>query len=761
MRTKLFLLIAVLAAVFVGLKLPHTEFDSSVLSLLPKEENNALGQYEDVFLKKIDRQLIFVLKAGDADTARLATDEFARRLQESPQIAQVRWRFDEKQQSELLNFYLETAAALTDSDTRKRLSDGTQFNFVLSQLFLPLGAPTAAELQKDPLLLTRSGRLKMLGQSGLKFSENDGYLNVSDADGAQWYLLYAKTAASGFSVSGAAGIVKSISEIESALLAEYPSVTLLHRGMVFYSDFAAQTSQREITLLGSVTVAGILLLMFLAYRSLVPLLMTALSLSIGLLCGTAALLACFERPHLIIMVMCLSVIGICTDYSVYFMTRRMIYGGSETASESLKKIKGTLLKALSTTVLAYCALAVTPFDGLRQLAVFCITGLIFSCGTVFTLEPYFCRFLKPRALPLNKVISVYLNIWNKGGRPVLTLAAVCFCAIGLYFVKADDDPAAMQAMPAEFQQTDAKIAALTGQDLSQTFVLVTGKDEARFAENLDKVRLELEAELAEKRITGFVVPSYNSVKKQTDDFALIGRSLNSAVAALASMGIKTQEAPYALTELALSDYLASPEGRLYEDLLTADAELGYAALIPTAGVKDRGAMHELFNRTAEGIEFVDRHGEFAGVFKSYRENLGKTVFAVLLIILAFSLIRLRLKQGLKAFIPALLSAGAGLAALGLCGLSVNMFTLLALILVLGIGIDYTMFFEEKKANPKDVLFSVTLCFFTTLLTLGVMVLSSTAVIKGFGACLCAGIFTSWLMAPWAMKTNSAAEDKPG
>ena len=85
-------------------------------------------------------------------------------------------------------------------------------------------------------------------------------------------------------------------------------------------------------------------------------------------------------------------------------------------------------------------------------------------------------------------------------------------------------------------------------------------------------------------------------------------------------------------------------------------------------------------------------------------------------------------------------------------ISVSIFNLLALILILGIGIDYTLFFaEQKQPKSENTLLAITLSAITTVLSFGLLALSETQAIHGFGMTVLSGIIVAWLLAPLAMK----------
>ena len=114
------------------------------------------------------------------------------------------------------------------------------------------------------------------------------------------------------------------------------------------------------------------------------------------------------------------------------------------------------------------------------------------------------------------------------------------------------------------------------------------------------------------------------------------------------------------------------------------------------------------------------------------------------------MLRLGVKRGLLNVVPSLLSLGGGLAALAFSGHDLNLFSLLALVLVLGIGINYTLFFSNPRGTPLTSMLAVSVALLTTLLTLGMLVFSQTQAISSFGIVLSCGIFCAFLTAPLAM-----------
>lgn len=92
------------------------------------------------------------------------------------------------------------------------------------------------------------------------------------------------------------------------------------------------------------------------------------------------------------------------------------------------------------------------------------------------------------------------------------------------------------------------------------------------------------------------------------------------------------------------------------------------------------------------------------------------------------------------------------------GVPLNLFNLLALMLILGIGIDYTLFFAEQNKQEDDshtesTLLAISLSALTTILSFGLLALSETQAIHSFGITVLTGIIVAWLLAPLSQNMN--------
>ncbi|CAI0692158.1 Predicted exporter [Serratia liquefaciens] len=523
---------------------------------------------------------------------------------------------------------------------------------------------------------------------------------------------------------------------------------MLSRGTLFYSNYASQQAEKDISTIGLASVAGVFLLVLFMFRSPLPLWLCALSVGIGALAGTVATLLAFGEIHLMTLVLSISIIGISADYTLYFLTERMVHGRQSTPLASLQKLLPALSMALLTTVVAYLALLIAPFPGLQQLAVFAAAGLSAACITVICWYPQLSRRLPVRPAPGLTLILNWLHAWRH--RPLLRYgvpgAVLLLVVAGFSQLKVDDDIGQLQALPAALQQQEQRIAALTGQHNDQKWLVVYG---ANAEQLLQRIEL-LQPKLAEAKQQG-VLADYRllplpSLQRQQENIALLQRVAPQVMNNL-------QQAELVLSTPDLTPEWVSPQqwlGSVVSEgwrLLWLTLPDGRsAALVPVNGVKNSAAMKTLAEQVP-GTGWIDRKTEFSDLFGQYRLYLSYLLALSVAAIALIYLWRFGLRHGLRCMVPTLLSLGSGIAVLALSGHTLNLFSLLALVLVLGIGINYTLFFTNPRGTPTTSMFAIFMAVFTTQLTFGMLVLSHTQAISSFGIVLSSGIAVAFLLAP--------------
>ncbi|WP_127960177.1 MMPL family transporter [Serratia microhaemolytica] len=741
------LLLALLLAL-----LPKANINSSVLAMLPQQ---TLGQMptalNDGFTQRLDRQMVWLVSSGKTADAAVAHYWFEQ-LKQLPALGEIHGPLDEQRQQQWATFFWQHRNGLIDSETRARLANGgdAQAQWLLAQLYSTFSGVSGQELQKDPMMLMRGAQLA-LAQNSQRLTLMQQWLVTQDAQGNYWYFLHGELANNAFDMQQNRQLVQQLQAMEQQLRHNYPAAQLLSRGTLFYSDYASEQAKADISRLGIATLFGVLLLIVITFRSVRPLLLCLVSIAVGALTGTVVTLLIFGELHLMTLVMSMSIIGISADYTFYYLTERMVHGEQQTAWQSLLKVRSALLLALATTVAAYLLMLLAPFPAIRQMAIFAATGLSAACFTVLFWYPWLCRGLPVRPVPLMGIMLRWLAAWRRDRRVASGLVTLLtlFSLFGLLQLRVDDDISQLQALPSAIQTQEKTIAALTGQSNQQKWFVIYGDNAQQALQRMEAFEAKLQQAKQQQLITGYRLLPLNSLARQQQDLQLLQQAAPAVLQVLTAAGLSTITPDVAAMPVSAEAWLASPlsEGWRLMWLTLADGTTGL--LIPVDGVTQSAALKALAQQQP-GVAWVDRKQSFDALFALYRWVLTGLLLVALLVIATSALLRLGWRKGSLSLLPSLLSLSCGLAALSLSGQPVNLFSLLALVLVLGIGINYTLFFSNPNGTPLTSLLAISLAMISTLLTLGMLIFSSTQAISSFALVLVSGIFTAWLLSPLTM-----------
>jgi predicted exporter len=104
---------------------------------------------------------------------------------------------------------------------------------------------------------------------------------------------------------------------------------------------------------------------------------------------------------------------------------------------------------------------------------------------------------------------------------------------------------------------------------------------------------------------------------------------------------------------------------------------------------------------------------------------------------------------LAVLVPVCLAVIADISLLLWLGEKLSLFHLISLLLVVGIGIDYGLFFSRSEtdvANRQRTLHSLFICSSSTIVVFGMLALSTLPVLNAIGQTVAIGVFASFLFA---------------
>jgi predicted exporter len=201
-------------------------------------------------------------------------------------------------------------------------------------------------------------------------------------------------------------------------------------------------------------------------------------------------------------------------------------------------------------------------------------------------------------------------------------------------------------------------------------------------------------------------------------------------------------------------YAGTPLGtKLNAQVLELDGQ--WLVLTSLGGVADtarvRGALAALPGSHTQLVDLKQISADMLDGFR--REALRQAALGALLIV-ALLVAGLRsLRRAARVVAPVAAALPLTVALLVAMGQRMGVFHLVALLLVLGIGLNYALFFERPPADEAErsrTRLALALCSTSTVVTFGCLALSATPVLRAIGGTVAIGAVLSLVLAAlWA------------
>ncbi|MEZ8968516.1 MMPL family transporter [Vibrio breoganii] len=728
--------------------------ETNILKLLPKNQQDPVAELAfGAVSQDLSDKLVFLVTADSDENILAAANLLEESLLNTGLFHSVAGKVDTEKQNEWATFYFNNRFHQLTSEQRERLinAPSSQVQLVVQALYNPFSGVTGNELSNDPFLLFRD-YLSQLTRQHSTFELERGYLSTQYA-GKKYVLVSATLKDSPYSLKAQQG-VKEINSIEQTLSETYQASTY-HTGVLFYAAFGTESAKSEISTIGLFSLLGVVILIVGVFRSATPLALAVLSITVGLLSALALTTWIFGQVHLFSLVFGASLIGVSIDYAFHYLTERLWAGEKWDSQAGLKHIFIAITMGLITSLIGYLGMLIAPFPGLQQLALFSSIGLIAAYTTVVAWYPVLAVApSKSRILPGQAMLTQWLALWSKKWIKMgLPIACLIMAAIPLANVHYDDDIRQLQTMPNSLKQQEQLITEVSGIQSSQQMLVVTAQDDEALLLRLESLQLELN----DWQKTG-VLKGYQSLTQYISSSALQKENFDLITALYKQQGdlltrtLKLTDAPtldQPFSNITLQSYLKETVSEPVRFLYIGQYEDRVASVIL---LNELSAPEKIraFSDDHADISYLDKAEEISSLFSTYRIKVMELLIVALSVITLLLIKRYGLKHAFMVLVPSLIACVVGLAAASAIGSALNLFNLLALILIIGIGIDYTLFFAEK-ARSSSTLLAITLSAITTLLAFGLLSLSQTHAIHSFGTTVLSGIFVAWLLAPLAIK----------
>ena len=544
-------------------------------------------------------------------------------------------------------------------------------------------------------------------------------------------------------------------EVRQLLRRDFTDVTLQRSGVFFFARQAASAAKRDINIISAGSLLGTVLLLMLVFRSLWPLFVPVLSILVGVVFAFAVVHTIYGNVHVFSIVFGASLIGIVIDYSIHYFYHSSL-GVRQTATEPVSgtskhhqaPLQRALLISLLTSVVGYAALALAGIELLEKIAVFSVAGVTASWLTVMSLAGPLSQRLRPvKTILLVSVQSALLFVARAAVRllsllnlPVLLLLLVACTGLVALLLKSNDDPRS-------FIQTSAALLAENQQVMQHLqasepgrFLLASGGTEQQMFDSLAALYQAVAKAPVDDIALVSVLDWLPSPQQQQRNHALAAALYEPGGAAeslyttlgidIASLASLRDSHSAAAGKVLSSSTLFAADQTALPALVHRSTNAWHAYALMEAG-SDSTTLREIA-ALIDGVDYVDTVSESqAQLALQRRASLGMLAAAYAVVGFLLFLVYRQPRCLRMLLIPAT-STIATLLVLSAAQVPLNVFHTMALFLILGLGMDYSVFLSEMSEDADATRQAILLSALTSMLSFGLLALSSVPVAQGFG-----------------------------
>jgi predicted exporter len=587
-------------------------------------------------------------------------------------------------------------------------------------------------------------------------------------------LLLVQTVAAGFDPGAQQAAIDGIRRAFHALPGR-AGATLELSGPGYFSVVIGAQTRHQADWIGRISTIGFVALLLLAYRSLGSLLLSALPIASGALAGIAALTLGFPEVHGITLAFGFTLLGVAQEYPIRVLSHRR---AGEDALQSVRALWPLLLTAIASTCIAYLAFYASGVNGLKQLAVFTIVGLL--------VAGFSTRYLLPRLLPrrvrdvagMGWLIAAWALV-ERLPRPrwipalvALAIALMLMLAPGPFW---QNNLAALTPVPPALLQRDARLReALGAPDVRYLLVLQAATEQGVLALS-EKLQPKVDALVASHAVDALELPSRYlpplalqlARQRKLPDRATLQQALRQALRGLPFRPglfqpfVDDVEAARQLPPLTPQRYAQTPLGQRLAAMLV---ERGghWLGLGTVSGVHDVAALRALGADSGGAVRLLDLKAASESLVAAYRTRILQALLvAGVLLLLTITMALRSVRRAYHVLAPMTLATFLVLAVERVAGIEISLFHLVALILAGGLGLHYALFFERDTGDPAEqrrTLHATIVCVLSALLVFGMLAWATIPVLRAIGLTVSLGVAfhfcLSIMMAPHA----HAAED---
>ena len=431
--------------------------------------------------------------------------------------------------------------------------------------------------------------------------------------------------------------------------------------------------------------------------------------------------------------------------------------------DASREVRAVGLVAALTTIGAFSALNFSGFPILVQLGQFTALGICFSFMFVHTVFPMIFPEM-PAAQSRRMSLQIPVNKMAGAGK-LGALAALVFAVVMLFFAKPEFNVSlsSMNTVSTATKTAENTISTVWGMALNKIYLMTEGATlselQAKGDRLLDLMTRERHADsLSSGFVSSMVFPGG---EKQQQNFAAWKKFWDRKRVSELQQSVKENSLNLGFTAEAFAPFFETLNADSFDPETTAIPEK-FLGLMGIATDPENNTWLQINSLTAakgySAEKFYARFGTLGKLFDPnfFSQKLGKllfTTFAKMLVIIGLSVTVLLflyfvdLSLTFIALLPVIFALISTLGTLNLIGHPLDIPGLMLAIIVMGIGIDYSLFFVrsyQRYGDPAHQYFglirmTVFLAGTSTLIGFGVLCTAQHSLLRSAGITSLLGI----------------------
>jgi len=343
--------------------------------------------------------------------------------------------------------------------------------------------------------------------------------------------------------------------------------------------------------------------------------------------------------------------------------------------------------------------------------------------------------------PIIRIISV----------SVLVLILITILFLNPHGLKIKTDFGALYTMSPFLEESEKKAALALDHGSSPLYFIISGKTAEETLKNEEWLILQLEEEVIKGNLSSFIGTSVfvPSLKQQERTYKAMSALLLLTSSQYKNLGFPPEYEQVYHAEYAAGETYYSPEDVMFmpevSNLWIGEIKGVYYSCVFPFNTKDSHYFKSIADKN-DFVSLINKEEDITRDLDTLTETIVLLFFIGYFIVAIIIFIVYPWKKSIKILLTPVLGILAALAILSLKGTPLSFLHISALILVFGLGIDFSIFMASGKDNKekKLVRFAIFLSFLTSGLSFGILTFSNFAPVNIFGFTVAVGLAAAFV-----------------